>query len=137
MQPHSSLRDAVNHARALRLGDQQRLPAAPTRPRGGLRAQLARVTRWIGDDPAFIEPWNVAEPERQLALTLGVPINGSAPELWPLGFKSSGRKLFEEAGVPVPPGFEDLTTVSDAVDACGRNIDLGSNASGCGSPSAQ
>lgn len=76
---------------------------------------LADVTRWIGDDPAFIEPWNVAEPERQLALALGIPINGSAPELWPLGFKSSGRKLFQDAGVPIPPGFEDLTTVSDAV----------------------
>ncbi len=78
---------------------------------------LAGVSRWIGEDPAFIEPWNVAEPERQLALALGVPINGSAPELWPLGFKSSGRKLFREAGVPVPPGFEDLRTVSDAVGA--------------------
>lgn len=78
---------------------------------------LADVTRWIGDDPAFIEAWNVAEPERQLALALGLPINGSAPDLWPLGFKSSGRKLFRDAGVPVPPGFEDLTTVSDAVDA--------------------
>ena len=81
---------------------------------------LADVTRWIGDDPAFIEPWNVTESETQLALALGVPINGSAPELWPLGFKSSGRKLFREAGVPVPPGFEDLTTVSDAVDAIER-----------------
>jgi hypothetical protein len=78
---------------------------------------LADVTRWIGDDPAFIEPWNVTEPELQLALALGLPINGPAPDLWPLGFKSSGRKLFREAGVPVPPGFEDLRTVSDAVDA--------------------
>ena len=81
---------------------------------------LADVTRWIGDDPAFIEPWNVTESELQLAFALGLPINGSAPDLWPLGFKSSGRKLFREAGVPVPPGFEDLTTVSDAVDAIER-----------------
>ncbi|NNE10691.1 MAG: hypothetical protein HKN41_00415 [Ilumatobacter sp.] len=78
---------------------------------------LADVTRWIGDDPAFIEPWNVAEPEQQLALALELPINGSAPDLWPLGFKSSGRKLFRDAGVPIPPGLEDLTTVSDAVGA--------------------
>jgi len=78
---------------------------------------LDKITEWIGDDPAFIEPWNVAEPERQLALRHGLPINGSAPELWPHGFKSAGRKLFRDAGVPVPPGVEDLTTVSDAVDA--------------------
>lgn len=78
---------------------------------------LADVKQWIGDDPAFIEPWNVAEPERQLALALCLPINGSSPDLWPLGFKSSGRKLFRDAGVPIPPGFEDLTTVSDAVGA--------------------
>ncbi|MGI9623744.1 MAG: peptide ligase PGM1-related protein [Acidimicrobiales bacterium] len=78
---------------------------------------LDRIGEWIGDDPAFIEPWNVAEPERQLALALGLPINGSAPDLWPLGFKSAGRKLFRDAGVPIPPGREDLTTVSNAVDA--------------------
>lgn len=81
---------------------------------------LADITEWIGGDPAFIEPWNVAEPERQLALELELPIFGSDPDLWPLGFKSAGRKLFLEAGVPTPPGFEDLTTVSDAVDAIER-----------------
>jgi hypothetical protein len=78
---------------------------------------LASITDWIGNDPAFIEPWNVAEPERQLALRLGLPINGSDPDVWPLAFKSAGRKLFRGAGVPTPPGFEDLTTVADAVDA--------------------
>lgn len=78
---------------------------------------LDQVSEWIGDDPAFIEPWNVAEAERRLALRLGLPVNGSAPELWPIGFKSAGRKLFREAAVPTPPGVEDLTTVSHAVDA--------------------
>lgn len=65
---------------------------------------LDAITEWIGEDPAFIEPWNVAEPERQLALRLGLPVNGSAPDLWPLGFKSAGRKLFSDADVPTPPG---------------------------------
>ncbi len=78
---------------------------------------LADIEEWIGGDPAFIEPWNVAEPERQLALRLGLPIMGSDPDLWHIGFKSAGRHLFREAGVPIPEGVEDLTTVADAVDA--------------------
>lgn len=81
---------------------------------------LDEITAWIGADPAFIEPWNVAEPERQLALRLGLPVNGSEPELWPVAFKSSGRRLFLDAGVPTPAGFEHLSTVSDAVDAIER-----------------
>lgn len=78
------------------------------------------IRAWIGNDPAFIEPWNVAEAERELALRLGLPIMGSHPDVWPLGFKSAGRKLFRDAGVPIPAGIEDLTTVADAVDAIER-----------------
>jgi len=75
------------------------------------------LCEWIGDDPAHIEPWNVTEPEIQVALRMGLPINGTPPQLWPLGFKSAGRSLFREVGVPVAAGFEDLTSVVDAVDA--------------------
>ncbi len=78
---------------------------------------LDGITAWIGDDPAYIEPWNVAAAEQRLALRLGLPILGSAPDVWPLGFKSAGRRVFREAGVPVPDGIEDLTTVAEAVDA--------------------
>jgi hypothetical protein len=81
---------------------------------------LADITEWIGDDPGFIEPWNVTEPEQQLALRLGLPISGSDPKAWPVGFKSAGRKLFRGAGIPIPPGIEDLTTVAGAVDAIER-----------------
>jgi hypothetical protein len=61
--------------------------------------------------PAFIEPWNVTQREVELAEQLRVPIDGTAPHLWPLGFKSSGRRLFKEAGVPLPVGREDIRTV--------------------------
>jgi hypothetical protein len=71
----------------------------------------------IGDRRALIEPWNVTEHEVQLALELGVPINGTRPELRWLGFKSAGRRLFAEAGVPVPLGREDVRTVDDVVEA--------------------
>ena len=56
------------------------------------------LRRLIGGRPAFIEPWNVTDHEVAVALALDAPINGSAPRLWPLGFKSAGRRLFKEAG---------------------------------------
>ncbi|MGH2704725.1 MAG: hypothetical protein ACRDJ4_06440 [Actinomycetota bacterium] len=65
--------------------------------------------------PAFIEPWNVTGHEVEVALRLQAPINGTAPELWPLGFKSAGRRHFEAAGVPAPTGREDVRTVDEVV----------------------
>ncbi len=78
---------------------------------------VAQSEQRIGDRPAFIEPWNVTEHEVRLALALDVPINGSAPELRPLAFKSAGRRLFAGAGVPAPLGREDVRTTEDVVEA--------------------
>ena len=78
---------------------------------------IAAIREHIGDRPALIEPWNVTENEVQLALALDVPINGTRPELRPLAFKSAGRRLFAEAGVPAPLGREDVRTTEHAVDA--------------------
>jgi len=44
-------------------------------------------------------------------------MNGTSPALWPLGFKSAGRRLFAEAGVPSPTGTEDVRSIDDVVDA--------------------
>jgi hypothetical protein len=74
---------------------------------------LDDVRRLVAGRAAVIEPWNVTEHEVAVALELGVPINGTAPELRSVAFKSSGRKLFHRAGVPVPLGREDLHTVDD------------------------
>ena len=81
---------------------------------------IEEILAWVGDDPAFIEPWNVAEPEQKLALRLGLPLFGTPTELWPMGFKSAGRKLLSEAGVPIPSGIEDLSTVAAGVAAIDR-----------------
>ena len=78
---------------------------------------VEQLRAYIGDRPALIEPWNVTEHEVNLALALGVPINGTAPELRPLAFKSAGRRLFAAAGVPMPLGREDVRTTDDVVDA--------------------
>ena len=65
----------------------------------------------------FIEPWNVTVDEVEVALALNAPINGTIPELWSLGFKSEGRRIFVEAGLPVPAGVEDVRSVDDVLRA--------------------
>jgi hypothetical protein len=82
---------------------------------------LDEIRRTIGDRPALIEPWNVTEDEVAVGLAIGAPINGSMPELWPVGFKSAGRKLCRSAGVPVPAGHEDVRDV-DSVVAAVRSV---------------
>jgi PGM1 C-terminal domain len=67
----------------------------------------------IGGRPAFIEPWNVTADEAAVAVRVQAPVNGTVPELWPLGFKSSGRRLFAAAGIPTPPGTEGVRTAED------------------------
>ena len=71
----------------------------------------------IGDRPAFIEPWNVTADEVEVALRLDAPINGTHPDLWPLGFKSAGRRLFRDAGVPTPAGAEDVHDAAEIARA--------------------
>ena len=78
---------------------------------------IEELRQLIHGRPAFIEPWNVTDHEVDVALALDVPINGSAPRLWPLGFKSAGRRLFKDAGVPVAPGSEDVRTIDDVLAA--------------------
>ncbi len=82
------------------------------------RPDLMRTLRAsFAGRPAFIEPWNVTQRDVELAERLQVPIDGTAPHLWSLGFKSSGRRLFKEAGVPLPVGREDVRTIDEVVAA--------------------
>ena len=77
---------------------------------------LDRLRALTDDRLAFIEPWNVTDAERDLALAVDVPLFGADPELWYLATKSGGRRLFREVGVPLPDGSEDLTTLAGVVD---------------------
>jgi hypothetical protein len=81
---------------------------------------LDELRRLVGDRPALIEPWNVTDAEVAVAEAIGVPINGTSPELRSIGFKSEGRRLFRAAAVPVPHGFEDLRSPDDIVEAASR-----------------
>jgi hypothetical protein len=86
---------------------------------------LARISEVVGGRPAMIEPWNVTGTEVAVAERLGLPLNGTPPDLWPLAFKSAGRRIFHESGVPVPAGREAVRTieevaaaVTDIVESC-------------------
>jgi hypothetical protein len=78
---------------------------------------LEELRRLVDGRPALIEPWNVTEAEVAVACATGIPINGTAPDLWPLGFKSAGRRVFREAAVPMPVGVEDVRSVAEVVAA--------------------
>ena len=64
---------------------------------------------------AHMSCFTVTETERKLALELGIPIFGCDPSLLYWGSKSGSRKVFKEAGVDMPLGFEDLTSDEDIV----------------------
>ena len=75
---------------------------------------IERIRRAIPDpEAAYLTVFNSTPLERRLAVLLGIPLNGLDPELNYLGTKSGSRKVFREAGVPHPEGFEDLKDDAD------------------------
>jgi hypothetical protein len=79
---------------------------------------LAKIAALIPNrSRSHLMPYNTTELERDVALSLGIPMYGSDPRLAPLGSKSGCRQLFAEAGVPHPLGVEDLRTLDDMAEA--------------------
>ncbi|NND01381.1 MAG: hypothetical protein HKN91_01210 [Acidimicrobiia bacterium] len=79
---------------------------------------LAAIRDAIDDpDRAHLVPFMASWKDRELAMRLGIPMYGADPKDAHLGTKSSGRKLFAEAGVPHPAGREDLHTIDELVSA--------------------
>lgn len=79
---------------------------------------LERLRKCIGDtERAYLTCYNSTVLERRLAVTLDVPLNGVDPALLEYGTKSGSRKVFAEAGVNHPAGFEDLHDEDEIVDA--------------------
>ncbi len=83
------------------------------------RPRLIERIRQAIPDPAssYLTVFNSTPLERRLAVLLGVPLNGLDPQLHHYGTKSGSRKVFREAGVELPAGFEDLTGEADVEDA--------------------
>jgi hypothetical protein len=75
---------------------------------------LERLKEAIGDPTiAHMTCFTVSELERRLALTLDIPIYGCDPALLHWGSKSGSRKIFREAGIDLPAGYEDLSNIDD------------------------
>jgi hypothetical protein len=79
---------------------------------------LARIAASIPNRArSHLVPYNTTELERDVALSLGIPMYGADPRLAELGSKTGCRRLFAEVGVPHPLGAEDLHSLDGVVDA--------------------
>jgi PGM1 C-terminal domain len=79
---------------------------------------IQRIRYGIADrSRAFMTCFNATPLERRLSVLLGIPLNGVDPALAGLGTKSGSRKVFREAGVALPDGFEDLHSEDDVIGA--------------------
>jgi hypothetical protein len=75
---------------------------------------IERIRRAIPEpESAYLTVFNSTPLERRLAVLLDIPLNGLDPELNYFGTKSGSRKIFREAGIPHPEGYEDLRHESD------------------------
>jgi PGM1 C-terminal domain len=82
---------------------------------------LERIRSLIPDRAlCHLVPYATTTRERDLALTLGIPMYGADPRLFAFGTKSGCRRLFREEGVPHPAGFEDVRSFDAVVDALAR-----------------
>jgi hypothetical protein len=75
---------------------------------------IQRIRDGIQDPSrAYLTVFNATPFERRLAVLLGIPLNGADPRLAHLGTKSGSRKVFREAGVPLPEGLENVRDRAD------------------------
>ncbi len=82
---------------------------------------IARLKSRIGDAArTYLTCYNSTVLERRLAVQLGIPLNGVDPGLLEYGTKSGNRKIFTEAGVSHPAGFEDLHEERQIITALQR-----------------
>ena len=68
-------------------------------------------------------PYNTTRLERDVALTLGIPMYGADPRLADLGSKTGCRRLFAEEGIIHPLGMEDLHGFDEVTNAIVRMLD--------------
>ncbi len=83
------------------------------------RPRLLREIRSLIPNPerCHLIPYNTTPLERDVALSLGIPMYGADPRLVDMGSKTGCRRMFEECGVQYPIGAEDLHSVDDIVAA--------------------
>ena len=80
-------------------------------------ALMRRIRKAIGHAKnTHLTVFNVTPAEKQLSVALNIPLLGPDPKHLHHGSKSGSRKLFRQAGVPMPEGFEDLKGADDIFD---------------------
>jgi hypothetical protein len=83
------------------------------------RPRLLGQIRALVPNPehAHLIPYNTTALERDVAVSLGLPMYGADPRFEPLGTKTGCRRMFDELGILSPLGAEDLHSVAEVVDA--------------------
>jgi len=90
----------------------------------GRPRMLAKIAATIPNrQRCHLLPYNTTGLERDIALTLGIPMYGADPRLADLGSKSGCRRLFAAEGVPHPLGMEDLHSFEEVTDAIVRMLE--------------
>lgn len=111
--PSSHARDRLT---LLHCSDASKLPLSAkllARPR-----LVERIRQSIGNpEESHLVCFNASPLERTLAVQLDIPLYANDPSLYHLGTKSGCRKVFKEAGVLHPRGFEDLRDGEDITEA--------------------
>lgn len=83
-----------------------------------------RIRDVVGDDDAYILPFNVTPLETQVSHLLQIPLYGPrADHVW-WGSKSGARQLAREVGVELPRGEEDLRSLGEVELAVRRLRDM-------------
>jgi hypothetical protein len=107
---------ALARLNLLSVGDSSPVPLSAKlldRPR-----MLSKIAAMIPNrQRCHLIPYSTTGLERDIALTLGIPMYGADPRLAELGSKTGGRRLFAEEGVQHPLGVEDLHSFDDVTDA--------------------
>jgi hypothetical protein len=84
---------------------------------------LAKIAAMIPNrQRCHLIPYNTTGLERDIALTLGIPMYGADPRLADLGSKTGCRRLFAAEGVLHPLGVEDLHSFEEVTDAIVRML---------------
>ena len=66
---------------------------------------------------AHLVCFNATSLERSLAVQLGIPMFATNPDLLYWGTKSGSRRIFKEAGVGLPEGFENVSNEQELIQA--------------------
>jgi len=79
---------------------------------------LARIGALVPNrERCHLIPYNTTPLERDIALSLDIPMYGADPRLADLGTKTGCRRIFSAVGVPHPQGVEDLHDLDELSSA--------------------